>query len=229
MNIVESSEHESEDNSSQTQRQVTAKTVELSHMLRISVTEANAIIRRAGHDGSTSQGVSLLDKMAPAKDVKSQKSHSQISIVHGREQSMSPLKDAQSLESASQHSIPASEPVDYQAGELQQRLMFLHACDIFQNIKKSKILLPVAVNMSVVKFKYGEFLTRQGEVPPGMYIIKSGQCIVGVSRTASRPKNFEDIPGLRKPIQDKHPLFNNFDPENSLLNNVEMPDRVFQN
>ena len=83
--------------------------------------------------------------------------------------------------------------------------------------------------MSVVKFKYGEFLTREGQVPQGMYIIKSGQCIVGHSRTATRPKHYEDIPGQRKPIVDKHPLFNNYDPENTLLNNVEMPDRVFQN
>ena len=28
---------------------------------------------------------------------------------------------------------------------------------------------------------------------------------------------------------DKLPLFHNYDPENTLLNNVEMPDRVFQN
>ena len=90
-------------------------------------------------------------------------------------------------------------------------------------------MLPVAVNMMLVKFKYGEFLTRGSEVPPGMYIIKSGQCIVGVSRTATRPKNYQDIPGSRKPIVDKHPLFNNYDAENTLLNSVEIPDRVFQN
>ena len=89
--------------------------------------------------------------------------------------------------------------------------------------------MPVAVNMTVVKFRYGEFLTRQGQVPPGMYIVKSGQCVVGLSRTAERPKNYQDIPGSRKPIVDKHPLFNNYDAENTLLDNVEMPDRVFQN
>ena len=81
--------------------------------------------------------------------------------------------------------------------------------------------------MQLVKFKYGEFLTREGEVPDGMFIIKSGQCICGLSRTAERPLHFEDIPGQRKPIVDRHPLFHRFDPENSLLNNVENPDRVF--
>ena len=89
--------------------------------------------------------------------------------------------------------------------------------------------MPVAVNMTVERFSYGEFLAKEGEVPAGMYIIKSGQCIVGQSRLASRPKNYRDIPGSRKPVNDKYALFDKFDPENSLLNNVSMPDRVFQN
>lgn len=62
-----------------------------------------------------------------------------------------------------------------------------------------------------------------------MFLILSGQCIVGLSQTSTRPKNYHDIPGLRAPVIDKHPLFNEFDPENSLLNNVEMQDRIFQN
>ena len=89
--------------------------------------------------------------------------------------------------------------------------------------------MPVAVNLTPVKFKYGEFLSREGQVPPGMYVIKSGQCIVGLSRTAERPKIYTDIPGMRKPIVDKYPLFNNFDPDNTLLAGVEIPDRIFQN
>ena len=60
-----------------------------------------------------------------------------------------------------------------------------------------------------------------------MYIIKSGQCVVGLSRTATRPKKFSDIPGKRMPIHDRYPLFNEFDPENSLLSGVEIPNRVF--
>lgn len=36
------------------------------------------------------------------------------------------------------------------------------------------MLVPVALNMTVVQFKYGEFLTREGDIPPGMFLIKSG-------------------------------------------------------
>lgn len=32
---------------------------------------------------------------------------------------------------------------------------------------------------------------------------------------------------MRKPIVDKYPLFNNFDPDNTLLAGVEIPDRIF--
>ena len=103
------------------------------------------------------------------------------------------------------------------------------SCELFQDIKKKKLLLPVAANMTSVSFKYGKFLTREGQVPAGMYLIKSGQCIVGLSVTARRSKNCEDIAGKRKPVLDQHPLFNNFDPDNTVLSTVEMPDRIFQN
>ena len=76
--------------------------------------------------------------------------------------------------------------------------------------------------MTLVKFAYGEFLTRQNERPQGMYLIKSGQCIVGLTQTSTRPKNYREIPGQREPIVDKNRFFNRFDAENTLLNNVEM-------
>ena len=108
------------------------------------------------------------------------------------------------------------------------RISFLQQVEFFKGLS-SEVLMPLALNMTVARFRYGEFLTRQGEVPPGMYLIMSGQCIVGRSRLNSRAKSYKDIPGQRKPINDKYALFDKFDPENSLLNNVQMPDRVFQN
>ena len=92
-----------------------------------------------------------------------------------------------------------------------------------------KILVPVAVNMTLERFKYGEFLAKANVRPSGMYLIKSGQCIVGLTQVSSRAKNYREIPGSREPIVDKNSLFNRFDPENSLLNNIEIQDRVFQN
>lgn len=62
-------------------------------------------------------------------------------------------------------------------------------------------------------------------MPKGMYLIKSGQCILGLTRVAYRDKQA----GSRKPIESKNPLFDNYDPENSLLNGVKQRDRAFQN
>ena len=89
--------------------------------------------------------------------------------------------------------------------------------------------MPVAMNMSLLKFRYGEFLHRAGAVPEGMFLIKSGQCVLGLTRVAYRSKNYRDIPGSRRPIVDPHHLFSEFDPENSLLNGVKQRDRAFQN
>ena len=89
--------------------------------------------------------------------------------------------------------------------------------------------MPIAMNMHLLKFRYGEFLHKAGQIPRGMYLIKSGQCILGLTRIAYRDKNWEGIPGGRKPISSSNPLFNDYDPENSLLNGVKQRDRAFQN
>ena len=125
--------------------------------------------------------------------------------------------------------VPFNEMRDYSKDELNKKIAFLKGFNVFRDIKNEKILIPVALSMETVKFKYGEFLTRAGDRPAGMYLIKSGQCIVGLTQTSTRTKNYRDIPGQREPVVDKNLLFHRFDPENSLLNNVEMQDRVFQN
>ena len=55
INVVEQQNHtqRSSDNQQQHLRQTMAKTVELTRMLRLTVTEANAIIRPVGHDTAT--------------------------------------------------------------------------------------------------------------------------------------------------------------------------------
>ena len=68
----------------------------------------------------------------------------------------------QSIESASEASVAVNELKDQQTDELQQRVKFLHSCEMFSHIKNTKNLLQVAINLTVVKFKYGEFLTREG-------------------------------------------------------------------
>ncbi len=44
-----------------------------------------------------------------------------------------------------------------------------------------------------------------------------------------REHNVEALVGRRKLVKDKNPLFNKFDPDNSLLNNVKMSTKVAQN
>ena len=51
-------------------------------------------------------------------------------------------------------------------------------------------LMPIAMNMHLLKFRYGEYLQKAGQVPRGMYLIKSGQCILGLTRVAYRDKNW---------------------------------------
>ena len=83
--------------------------------------------------------------------------------------------------------------------------------------------MPIACNMIPKSFSFGEFILKEGEIPKGLYLIKSGQCKVGSTRIAERPiKGDFDLNkklGERKKITDKsNPLFHEFDPENSLLN-----------
>lgn len=44
--------------------------------------------------------------------------------------------------------------------------------------------MPIALNMTLLKFKYGAILQREGQVPEGLFLIKSGQCKVALTRIA---------------------------------------------
>jgi CRP-like cAMP-binding protein len=58
--------------------------------------------------------------------------------------------------------------------------------------------MPIAVNMQQVNFSYGDYIQHEGKVPKGLYLIKSGQCIVGKSEIAKRSHDPENLPGGRK-------------------------------
>ena len=47
--------------------------------------------------------------------------------------------------------------------------------------------MPIACNMIPKSFSFGEFILKEGEIPKGLYLIKSGQCKVGSTRIAERP------------------------------------------
>ena len=87
--------------------------------------------------------------------------------------------------------------------------------------------MPIAVNLTVLKFTYGSVLQKEGEIPDGLYLIKSGQCKVGLTRTA-------EIKHLRKAkgkldINENNEIFREFDPEGSLLNDIRDESLMKQN
>lgn len=95
--------------------------------------------------------------------------------------------------------------------------------------------MPVAANMQPRFFSFGEYILREGEIPKGLHLIKSGQCKVACTRIAERvyKGNYDLNKKLaeRSKINDKlHPLFADYDPENSLLNEVKNnQSKAFQN
>ena len=90
--------------------------------------------------------------------------------------------------------------------------------------------MPIALNMTQVNFRYGDYLLREGEVPRGLFLIKSGLCNVSRIVISSRKQcYFNDTKCKRRQREEKHPLLNNYDAENTLLNNVKLTTKVSQN
>lgn len=110
-----------------------------------------------------------------------------------------------------------------------KRIEFLKASFDFLKAIDTKLLMPIAVNMQQVNFGFGDYIQREGTVPKGLYLIKSGQCNVSKVVIEKRAHDVGALVGRRKLVKDKHPLFDNFDPDNSLLNNVKISTKVAQN
>mmetsp|Transcript_30936 Transcript_30936/g.30418 ORF Transcript_30936/g.30418 Transcript_30936/m.30418 type:complete len:112 (-) Transcript_30936:969-1304(-) len=93
--------------------------------------------------------------------------------------------------------------------------------------------MPIAVNMLPVTYSYGEYIIKEGEVPKGLYIVKSGQCKVASVRMANRVNMDNEYLskklGVKKKIRDKDPIFNDYNPESSLLNDSKSFKKAFQN
>ena len=83
--------------------------------------------------------------------------------------------------------------------------------------------------MTQVNFRYGDYLLKEGEVPQGLYLIKSGLCNVSRIVISSRKKFLTETSGRYRKREENHPLLSNFDAENTLLNNVKLTTKVSQN
>jgi hypothetical protein len=94
---------------------------------------------------------------------------------------------------------------------LNGKIRFLQAIPLFRDVE-AQYLMPVACNLKMKTFSFGDYLIREGEVPEGLFIVKSGQCKVASARIAERALQPRERRG------GVHPVLQDFDPENSLLN-----------
>lgn len=60
----------------------------------------------------------------------------------------------------------------------EERISFLSQIDIFKGIDMH-VLLPLANNLEVKRYKIGEYILKEGRAPKGLFIITKGQCKVG--------------------------------------------------
>jgi len=70
-------------------------------------------------------------------------------------------------------------------------------------------LLPLCCNLRPRVFKYGEYLVKQGEVPPGLMLLVQGQCKVvrdAVVASVARNRKQTDHPYSREILQNVEEL-----------------------
>lgn len=67
----------------------------------------------------------------------------------------------------------------------EKRINFLRQLDIFKDIDMY-ILLPLASNIQVKRYKMGEYIVKAGDLPDGLIIVKEGQCLVCAEKLAMR-------------------------------------------
>eukprot|EP00347_Sterkiella_histriomuscorum_P011112 403373711 len=83
----------------------------------------------------------------------------------------------------------------------EKRINFLRQLDIFKDIDMY-ILLPLASNIKVKKFKMGEIIVKAGELPEGLIIVKEGECLVCAEKLAMRSNQASDYTRLHPKNQN---------------------------
>lgn len=94
--------------------------------------------------------------------------------------------------------------------------------------------MPIAVNIIPKTFSFGEFLIKQGEIPPGLMIITEGHCKVVNYHFAKREfkkkkkkeKLLEKTPAQ---MEIEEPLLIDFNPATSVLNQINFMEKGYQN
>ena len=80
---------------------------------------------------------------------------------------------------------------------LNMNIKFLQTISFFQDVDAAT-LTPIALNVKLKEFKYGEYITKQNEIPENMIIIVSGLCRAMLSRIDSN--TYYDTAEKHRPI-----------------------------
>ena len=59
--------------------------------------------------------------------------------------------------------------------KLSKRIEMLKRIPIFEEVD-TKQLMPIALNIMPKNYSFGQYIVKQGEIPPGLVIIISGTC-----------------------------------------------------
>ena len=69
--------------------------------------------------------------------------------------------------------------------KLKSDIEFFKEVDYFSEINGAEFF-PLLNNMKKLCYSYGEYIIKEGEIPQGMYIIKSGQCTAYIENIGER-------------------------------------------
>lgn len=96
------------------------------------------------------------------------------------------------------------------AKHMKERLDFLLHLPGFRMIDKNT-LLPLASNMRVKRYKIGEYIVRQREIPNGLIIIHKGECIAAFEK--ERTRDFYNVPYTKLKPKEMNIHFNDYNDE----------------
>ena len=82
----------------------------------------------------------------------------------------------------------------------EKRLAFLSQIEIFKDIDMH-VLLPLAYNLEVQKYRLGEYILREGQAPRGLYIVSKGQLKVGSEQINVRSKDIFPLGRVKEKLK----------------------------
>lgn len=88
-----------------------------------------------------------------------------------------------------------------QDGIIEKRIQFLANIDLFKDIDMH-VLLPIANKLEIKRFRFGEFIIREGSAPKGLYIITKGRCKVGSEQITMRSKDVFPMSRIKEKLKN---------------------------